>query len=109
MDGAVRYYLLNLSSRAAAHAHGRQQAAGSSSRKHAPQAPPRYRYGAIREIGYRYAKRCHPSSSSAAYRAIGRKNVVGFRRERLLVEVDARAGVTATTARHARACPYFRQ
>jgi hypothetical protein len=28
--------------------------------KHAPQAPPRYRYGAIREIGYRYTTRCHP-------------------------------------------------
>jgi hypothetical protein len=62
MDGAVRHYLLNLSSRAAARAHGARQAAGSSSssRKHAPQAPPCYRYVAIREIGYRYATRCHP-------------------------------------------------
>jgi hypothetical protein len=60
MDGAVRFHLLNLRSRAAARAHGARQAAGSSSRKHAPQAPPRYRYGAIREMGYRYATRCHP-------------------------------------------------
>jgi hypothetical protein len=57
MDGAVRYYLLNLNSRAAARAHGARQAAAAGSMR---RKPPCYRYGAIREIGYRYATRCHP-------------------------------------------------